>query len=79
MCYWEDNSHIPLKVKISHLYRLKRTYVWLILIWATLFLNVLIGHRLDAKTDWTLIIASAIIAVGSAIGVYYLQQKGIAK
>lgn len=70
---------IGVKVKLSQWYRFKRTYAWLALIWATLFLNVLIGHQKDQVRDWGLIIASAVVAVGSAMGVYALQQRSASK
>jgi hypothetical protein len=68
------NFHIPLKVKLSHLYRLKRTYIWLLLIGVTLSANVLVSNLLEGKTDIRLIFISAVIALGSAFCIYMLQQ-----
>lgn len=73
------NSRIPLKVKTSHWYRFKQTYVWLLIIWISLSVNVILGHLLEGKTNWNLIIASALIAVLSALGVYMLQRRSAPK
>ena len=73
------NSHIPLKVKTSHWYRFKQTYLWLLIVWISLSVNVLLGHLLEGKTNWNLIVASALIAVLSALGVYMLQRRSTPK
>ncbi|MFC1967312.1 hypothetical protein ACFLV2_01530 [Chloroflexota bacterium] len=74
-----EKSSLPLKVKISHWYRFFRTYIWVLMIWASLSINVVIENLLEGKTDWNLIIASALIAVFSAIGIFMLQQKNPSK
>lgn len=70
---------IPVKVKLSHRYRFMKTYLWIIMISLTLFGNVIVGQQLSINVDSKLIILSGILAVGSAIGVYLLQQKGSSK
>lgn len=73
------NTHIPLKVKTSLWYRLKQTYFWVLIVWGSLFLNVIVNSLLRGETDWNLIIVSASIAVLSALGVYMLRQRGTPK
>jgi hypothetical protein len=73
------NSRIPLKIKTSFWYRLKRTYFWVFIVWGSLFANAVINNLLEKKTDWNLIIVSASIAVLSALGVFILQQRGTLK
>lgn len=66
---------IPFKVSISHLYRIRRTYIWLFMIWASLFCNTIVSYRINEKKDWTLIVITAVVAVFSAFGVFMLQNK----
>jgi hypothetical protein len=73
------NSRIPLKVRTSLWYRLKQTYFWVLIVWASLSANVVVDNLLEGKTDWNLIIVSASIAVLSALGVYMLQQRSTPK
>jgi len=73
------NSRIPLKVKTSLWYRLKQTYFWVLIVWGSLFVNVVVDNLLEGKTDWNLIVVSASIAVLSALGVYMLQQRSTPK
>ena|GEM_PF-6585313 len=70
---------IPFKVNISIRHRLKTTYIWLGILWLSLFANVVIGHLLDEKTDLRLIISSAIVSLLSTIAVFLLQQRGVFK
>ncbi len=73
------NIHIPLKVRKSFWYRLLRTYIFLIIIWGSLFAGNIFDKIIAGKTDWTLIIISAVIAIVSAFGVYGLEQKVVTK
>ena len=66
---------IPVKVKLSNIHRFKKTYFWLILISVTLFGNAWIGPQLSNNTDPRLFVVSGILAVLSAVGVYFLQQS----
>jgi hypothetical protein len=70
------NSRIPLKIKFSPLYRLKHTWGWVFIVWASLFTNVIIDNLSQEKINWSLTIISAVIALLSAIGVFMLQQRG---
>jgi hypothetical protein len=70
---------IPVKVNKSIRYRLKTTYIWLGLLWLSLFANVVITRLLEGKTNLPLIIISAIASLISAIAVFLLQQKGVSK
>jgi hypothetical protein len=70
------NPHIPLKVEISHWHRFKQIYIWLLIVWLSLFASSVIGYILDKKTNLPLIITSALISVLSAIGIYMIQQRG---
>jgi hypothetical protein len=70
---------IPVKVNKSIRYRLKTTYIWLGLLWLSLFANVVITRLSEGKTNLPLIIISAIASLISAIAVFLLQQKGVSK
>jgi hypothetical protein len=73
------NSHIPLKVKISHWHRFKQIYFWVLIVWVSLFVNSILGYILEGKTNWNLIVVSASMSVLAAIGVYMLQRRGTTK
>ncbi|MFH1031932.1 MAG: hypothetical protein V1767_05175, partial [Chloroflexota bacterium] len=66
---------IPVKVKLSHIHRFKKTYFWLIIISGTLFGNVWVGQQLSKNPDAKLIFVSGLLAVLSALGIYFLQQS----
>jgi len=67
---------IPVKVKLSHIHRFKKTGFWLILIFLTLFGNVFVGQYLSKNADLKLYFLSALLSAGSVMGLYFLQQRG---
>lgn len=71
---------MQVKIKLSILYRIKTTYIWLIVLWIALFVSVILEKLLGLEANETsigLILGIALTTLISAIVVFILQQKGI--
>lgn len=71
---------IPVKIRASFWFRLKTLYIWLFLLWLSLFISVFLDKYLGIEENQSnafLILGTAITTLISSIMIFILQQKNV--
>lgn len=71
---------MPVKIKISLLYRIKTIYIWLMVLWLALFASIVLDKYIgieENESNTFLILGIASTTLISSIVIFILQQRGV--